>query len=337
MASSWSSALFPSCRLSEFSFTGFILRLCMADWLAENAGQRAGHGVLHTLTLSFTLFSVPWCEAGAEGGEYQRLKCRFPHCCLYPICWMEQDRTAASGTEIAPLNLLPLLPHTTSPPQRRWCIKQGGGIRRNPPLVHAKRMRQFQLPWICRLILTAPLSPSSYDDGARKEKGFSVHWGSLSLLLHCWRCDGAHPRLLALTSIKLAFLAKNPRNAKSRPPTKKTEFLRERAKWEKLEPRICSTGFCDSSATANWNSWLVDVLLAKLEFTFCDAISFQPCIALWDSGGQDSNNLSLDGKIRTWVCPIIISQGSANLHHRVSVDFWELCRFALAEDPALCN
>lgn len=76
------------------------------------------------------------------------------------------NRTAL---QIALLNLLPLLPHTTSPPQKRWCIKQGGGIRRNPPLVHARRMRQFQLPWIYRLILTALLSPSSYEDEARKE------------------------------------------------------------------------------------------------------------------------------------------------------------------------
>lgn len=79
------------------------------------------------------------------------------------------------------------------------------------------------------------------------------------------------------------------------------------------------------------------MLLAKLEFTFSDAISFQLPVALWDSGGQCSNNLSLDGKIRSWVYSIIMSQTSANLHHRVSVDFWELCHFALAEDLALCN
>lgn len=79
------------------------------------------------------------------------------------------------------------------------------------------------------------------------------------------------------------------------------------------------------------------MLSAKLEFTFPDAISIQLPIALWGSGGQDSNNLSLDGKIRSWVHSIIMSQTSVNLHHHVSTDFWELCHFALAEDLALCN
>lgn len=79
------------------------------------------------------------------------------------------------------------------------------------------------------------------------------------------------------------------------------------------------------------------MLSAKLEFIFSDAISFWFPIALWDAGDQDSNNLSLDGKMRSWVYSIIMSQTSANLHHRVSMDFWELCHLALAEDLALCN
>lgn len=150
----------------------------------------------------------------------------FPITVYIPYAGWNRTELRASKTEIALLNLLPLLPNTTSLPHKRWCIKRGGGIRRNPPLVHARRMRQFQLPWICRLILTTLLSLSSSEDGARKEKDFPAYWGCPSLLLHCWRCDGGENflclRLLALTSIKLASLAKKPKNAKSKPLNQKT-------------------------------------------------------------------------------------------------------------------
>lgn len=141
-----------------------------------------------------------------------------------PCAGWNRTELCASKPEIALLNLLPLLPHTTSLPQKRWCIKWGGGTRRNPP-VHARRMRQFQLPWICRLILSAFLSPSSYEDEARKEKDFPAE--TASLLLHCWRRGGGKSFLcpsmmLALTSIKLASLAKNPTQTPNTIPQQKT-------------------------------------------------------------------------------------------------------------------
>ena len=52
------------------------------------------------------------------------------------------------------------------------------------------------------------------------------------MLLHCWRCGGGKSflrlsKILALTSIKLASLAKKPQNAKYNLPNKKTEIMRE--------------------------------------------------------------------------------------------------------------
>lgn len=133
----------------------------------------------------------------------------------------------ASETEIALLNLRPLPPHATSPPQKRWCIKRGGGIRRNPPLVHARRMRQFQLPWICRLVLTALLSLYSYEDGARKENDSLLT--EVAPLHFCAAGGGMVGRAFSayLRSIKLASLAKKPQNVKSTFPTKKTQLMRE--------------------------------------------------------------------------------------------------------------
>lgn len=54
------------------------------------------------------------------------------HCCLYPVCWMNRTELRAPTTEIALLKLLPLLPHTTSPPQKRRCIKRGGREQEKP-------------------------------------------------------------------------------------------------------------------------------------------------------------------------------------------------------------
>lgn len=162
----------------------------------------------------------------------------FPIAVYIPYAGWNRTELHASKTEIAQLNLLPLLPHTTSPPQKRWCIKQGGGIRRNPPLVHARRMRQFQLPWICRLILTALLSLSSCEDGARKENDFSAYWGCSSLLLHCWRCDGGKSFLCLSVIIssdlsKTSITCKKPPKCQIQPPNKKKPQNHERQQHEK--------------------------------------------------------------------------------------------------------
>lgn len=161
----------------------------------------------------------------------------FPIAVYIPYAGWNRTELRASKTEIALLNLLPLRPHTTSPPQKRWCIKRGGGIRRNPPLVHARRMRQFQLPWICRLILTALLSLSSYEDGARKEKDFPAYRGCPSLLLHCWRCDG-EKSFLCLSEIissdlnKTSITCKETPKCQIQPPQPKKDKSWERATWK---------------------------------------------------------------------------------------------------------
>lgn len=203
MASSRSLGLFQSCW-SVFSFTGFV-RPCMGRLISKENGTKSRPWSVPHHSLVFHLVFCPLVlgrEVRNSGSS--------------AYAGWNRTELHASKTEIALLNLLPLLPHTTSPPQKRWCIKPGGGIRRNPPLVHARRMRQFQLPWICRLILTALLSPSSYEDGARKEKDFPASWDCHSWLLHCWG-HGGGKRFLCLSEITSSDLSKNSITRKKTP------------------------------------------------------------------------------------------------------------------------
>lgn len=153
-ASSWSLGLLQSCW-SQFSFTGFIW-LCRGRLISKEFGTKRRPSSIPAYNLGCHLVLCPlvrwWWGSWVREAQMQLFHCR-----LYPVCWMNRTELRAPRTEIALLKLLPLLPHTTSPPQKRRCIKRGGGSRRNPPRVHARRMRQFQLPWICRLILTALL------------------------------------------------------------------------------------------------------------------------------------------------------------------------------------
>lgn len=143
------------------------------------------------------------------------------------------------------------------------------------------------------------------------------------------RAFSACLRLLALTSIKVASLAKKtPKCHIQHPPTKETQVIRESNMRRTLTAHLCS-------------SWL-KLLDRKYAFSqtgvyflWCNLLSTPHCpLRFWWSGLQQSVTR---WEIRSWVCSIIMSQTSANPHHRVSMGFWELCQFALAEDLALCN
>lgn len=97
--------------LASFGFTG---RSISKEYGKEIRPWSIPH---HNLVFHLALCLLVWWWC--QGGECERLKCSFFHCCLYPTCWMSRAELQASKTEIALLNLLPLLPHTTSPPQKR--------------------------------------------------------------------------------------------------------------------------------------------------------------------------------------------------------------------------
>lgn len=211
-------------------------------------------------------------------------------------------------------------------------------------------MRQFQLPWICRLILTAllPLSSMRMEPGTRKIFLLSAsaplcsHTAGAVLGEATWRghsmgrAEGKHrsscPCLsLALTSLTLAALQKTPQMPNPALPSKIPKLC-EKATWEKLQLGACSTGCSGSLGIA-------DPKLASSQtgvcFLWCNLPA--PWCPLWDPHGLESNSLSVGVQIRHWLYSVILSQSFANTWHHFSMGFWELCHFALAEDLALCN
>lgn len=128
IASGWYLGLFQSCW-SHFGFTGFVW-ICLGRLISKGtfiSGQN------QTIALSFTLFSVPWC-GGGKGADGKVLKCSSSIAVYIPHAGWNRAELHAPKTEITLLKFLPLLPHTTSLPQERWCIKWGKGTRWNPPL-----------------------------------------------------------------------------------------------------------------------------------------------------------------------------------------------------------